>query len=75
VSELVLRGVYTVSQAELDWYYQFGVSEMFPDKWARFQAPVPEAERGNMMAAYRKLLTGDDRDKQVEAARLERLGR
>jgi pimeloyl-ACP methyl ester carboxylesterase len=69
VSELVLRGVYTVSQAELDWYYQFGVSEMFPDKWARFQAPVPEAERGNMMAAYRKLLTGDDRDKQVEAAR------
>lgn len=69
VSELVLRGVYTVSQAELDWYYQFGVSEMFPEKWARFQAPVPEAERGNMMAAYRKLLTGADRDKQIEAAR------
>ncbi|GJG97300.1 prolyl aminopeptidase [Cupriavidus pauculus] len=69
VSELVLRGVYTVSQAELDWYYQFGVSEMFPDKWARFQAPVPEAERGDMMAAYRKLLTGADRDKQIEAAR------
>ncbi|PLP96857.1 prolyl aminopeptidase [Cupriavidus pauculus] len=69
VSELVLRGVYTVSRAELDWYYQFGVSEMFPDKWARFQAPVPAAERGNMMAAYRKLLTGDDREKQLEAAR------
>lgn len=69
VSELVLRGVYTVSQAELDWYYQFGVSEMFPDSWASFQAPVPAAERGNMMAAYRKLLTGDDRQKQLEAAR------
>jgi proline iminopeptidase len=69
VSELVLRGVYTVTQAELDWYYQFGVSEMFPDKWARFQAPVPPAERGNMMAAYRKLLTGTDPQKQLEAAR------
>lgn len=69
VSELMLRGVYTVSQAELDWYYQFGVSEMFPDKWARFQAPVPPAERGNMMAAYRKLLTGADVDRQLEAAR------
>ncbi len=67
-SALVLRGVYTVSQAELDWYYQYGVSEMFPDKWARFQAPVPEAERGNMMAAYRKLLTGADEAKQLEAA-------
>ncbi len=29
VSELVLRGIYTVTKAELDWYYQFGVSEMY----------------------------------------------
>ena len=33
VSELILRGVYTVTRAELDWYYQFGVSEMYPDRW------------------------------------------
>ena len=31
VSALVLRGIYTVTKAELAWYYQFGVSEMFPD--------------------------------------------
>ena len=68
VSELVVRGVYTLTRAELDWYYQYGVSEMFPDKWERFLAPIPEAERGNMMAAYRKRLTGDDRKAQLEAA-------
>ncbi|WP_027478073.1 prolyl aminopeptidase [Curvibacter gracilis] len=68
VSELVLRGVYTVTRAELDWYYQYGVSEMFPEKWARFQAPVPEAERGQMMAAYHRLLTGPDLARQQEAA-------
>ena len=76
VSELVLRGIYTLTRAELDWYYQFGVSEMFPDKWERFLAPIPEAERGDMMAAYRKRLTGSDRKAQLEAAlRLEPLGR
>ncbi|TKT81325.1 prolyl aminopeptidase [Aquamicrobium sp. LC103] len=69
VSELVLRGIYTLTRAELDWYYQFGVSEMFPDKWERFIAPIPEAERGDLMAAYRKRLTGDDKAAQVEAAR------
>lgn len=69
VSELVLRGIYTLSKAELNWYYQFGVSEMFPEKWERFQALVPEAARGDMLGAYRKLLTGSDRDKQIEAAR------
>jgi proline iminopeptidase len=69
VSELVLRGIYTLTKAELDWYYQFGVSEMFPDKWERFLAPIPESERHEMMAAYRRRLTGSDREKQVEAAR------
>jgi hypothetical protein len=42
---------------------------MFPDKWERFVAPIPEAERGDMMAAYRKRLVGSDRKAQVEAAR------
>jgi proline iminopeptidase len=69
VSALVLRGIYTVTRAELDWYYQFGVSEMFPDKWERFQAPIPEAERGDMIGAYRKVLTGDDEVAKLEAAR------
>jgi len=69
VSELVVRGIYTLTKAELAWYYQFGVSEMFPDKWERFLAPIPEAERCDLMAAYRKRLTGDDRKVQVEAAR------
>lgn len=68
VSELVVRGVYTLTRAELEWYYQFGVSEMFPDKWERFVKPIPEAERGDMMAAYRRRLVGDDRKAQVEAA-------
>ena len=68
VSELVLRGIYTLTEAELAWYYQFGVSEMFPDKWERFVAPIPEDERHDMMGAYRRRLTGSDREKQVEAA-------
>ena len=69
VSELVVRGIYTLTKAELSWYYQFGVSEMFPDKWERFLAPIPESERGDMMGAYRKRLVGSDRAAQLEAAR------
>lgn len=69
VSELVVRGVYTVTKAELDWYYQFGVSEMFPDKWEGFIAPIPEAERGDLVAAYRKRLTGHDEAEKLACAR------
>ncbi|WP_295811867.1 prolyl aminopeptidase [uncultured Nitratireductor sp.] len=69
VSELILRGVYTLTRAELEWYYQFGVSQMFPEKWERFIAPIPEAERGDLMAAYRKRLVSENRAVQLEAAK------
>ncbi|MVA99652.1 prolyl aminopeptidase [Nitratireductor sp. CAU 1489] len=69
VSELVLRGIYLLTRAELSWYYQFGVSEMFPDKWERFVAPIPPAERADMMGAYRRRLTGADRAAQIETAK------
>ncbi len=69
VSELVVRGIYTLTKAELAWYYQYGVSEMFPDKWERFRAPIPEAEHGDLMQAYRKRLTTGDRASQIEAAK------
>lgn len=69
VSELVVRGIYTLTRAELDWYYQFGVSEMFPDKWERFVAPIPPEERHEMMLAYHRLLTHPDKAARLEAAK------
>jgi proline iminopeptidase len=69
VTELLVRGIYTLTKAELDWYYQFGVSEMFPDKWEAFLAPIPEAERHEMMHAYHRRLTGADKAEQLAAAK------
>ena len=69
VSELILRGVYTATREEILWYYQFGVSQMFPDKWECFLAPIAEDERGDMVAAYHRRLTSDDPQVRVAAAR------
>ncbi len=69
VSELVLRGIFTLRRAELLWYYQSGASWLFPEKWEHFLAPIPEDERGDLMAAYHRRLTHKDRSVQIEAAR------
>lgn len=69
VSELVVRGIYLCTRPELDWYYKFGVSQMFPDKWARFTALIPEDERDDLLSAYHRRLTGNDAELQVAAAR------
>ncbi len=69
VSAMVLRGIYLCSKAELDWFYQFGVSQMFPDKYARFVAPIPPDERGDMLGAYYRRLTSGPLEERIAAAR------
>lgn len=68
VSELVLRGIFTASAAELHWYYQHGASEIFPDYWQDFLAPIPPDERHDLAAAYRRRLTGTDQGARLKAA-------
>jgi proline iminopeptidase len=69
VTALVLRGIFLLRRAELLWYYQEGASWLFPDLWASFVAPIPAGERGDLMAAYRRRLTGDDPAERQAAAR------
>jgi len=69
VSELVLRGIFLLRRFEIQWYYQRGASLLFPEKWKRFLAPIPENERGDMVAAYRRRLVGEDAAEQIRAAR------
>ena len=69
VSELIVRGIFTVRPEELAWYYQEGASWLFPDYWEDYIAPIPEAERGDLIAAFRRRLTGDDEQEKITAAR------
>ena len=69
VSGLILRGIFTLRRSELEWFYQDGCSWLFPDAFADYLSVIPEAERGDMIAAYHRRLTGSDRAAQIEAAR------
>ena len=69
VSALVLRGVFLCRPREIAWFYQEGTSRLFPDYWADFVAPVPAAERGNLLRAYHRILTGDDELARLAAAK------
>ena len=68
VESLVLRGIFLLTPRELRWFYQDGASMLFPDAWARFCAPIPLDERGDMISAFHKRLTSPDRRVQAEAA-------
>lgn len=66
---LVLRGIFLVSKPEVQWFYQSGASRLFPDAYDRYIAPIPEDERDDLLMAFHRRLTGDDRQARIEAAR------
>lgn len=67
VSELIVRGIYFCTQADMDWYYKFGVSELFPEQWAQFNACIPVVERGDLLTAYHRRIIGPDREQRIAA--------
>ena len=68
VTELVLRGIFMLRRAELEWFYQKGADAIFPDIWENYLAAIPVAERGDLMSAYHRRLTGDDKQERLKAA-------
>lgn len=69
VHSIILRGVFLLRDAELGWFYRDGASWLFPDAFEGYLAQIPEAERGDMIAAYYRRLTHVDRRVQIEAAK------
>jgi proline iminopeptidase len=69
-TELVLRGIFLFDQYEIDWMYtEGGASQIYPDKFEEFLAPIPQGERGDLVEAYRKRLTSSDPEVQLAAAK------
>lgn len=69
VMSLVLRGVFTLRECELKWFYQEGASFCFPDAYQKYIAPIPPPERHNLMHAYHRRLTGDNKQEMIDCAR------
>ena len=70
MTELVLRGIFLLRKRELNWFYQEGASYLYPDRWEEYLAPIPAAERGDLMRAFHRRLTGSDREEAQAALRL-----
>ena len=61
VTELVLRGIFTLRRSELDFYYGGAAGQLFPERWVRFLAPLGgQRFTGDAIAAYHDLLFDPD---------------
>ncbi len=69
VLAMVLRGIFTMTSAELNWFYsENGVSRFWPDAWREFTEILPVSERSNIIEAYNKRLFGVSIEEQEKFA-------
>lgn len=69
VRHLVLRGVFLMTQSELDWFYNGGAAQFFPDHWAKLLRVLPRTEQNDVINAFHRRLFGPDHDAEIRAAR------
>ena len=71
VGTLVLRGVFNERKAELAFSrgVYSGAARVFPEKYEPFLQHLPPEDRYNPIAGYYKLLTSDDAETRLEAAK------
>jgi proline iminopeptidase len=69
VSALILRGIFLCRPWEIRWFYQEGANRLFPDHWQDFIEPIPAAERGDLLRAHYKRLTGADEIARMHSAK------
>ena len=68
VSEMVLRGIFMLRKKELDWFYQEGASNIFPEAWEKFLEPIDISLRDDLMSAYHEIFKSDNTEKKLNAA-------
>lgn len=59
VTELVLRGIFTLRRSELDWYYNGGAGNLAPEWYERFLEPLGGPQPDNMTAYHELLFSAD----------------
>jgi len=65
---LILRGIFLCRKSEIDWFL-YGLRNIFPEAWDALAAPIPAAERGDLLTAYHRRLTDPDPAVHMPAAR------
>ena len=66
---LILRGIFMIRKKELDWFYQEGASNIYPDAWENYLKPIPKNEREDLISAYYKRLISTNTSIRLEAAK------
>lgn len=68
VLSLVLRGIFLCRKSDIDWLYQNGVEQFFPEYFEDYMNYLSAEERKDALTSYYKRMTSSDRTVALQAA-------
>ena len=68
-AHLILRGIFLMTQRELDWFYGGGAGQFWPEVWRRFVDHLPEDERDDVIAGFNRRLFSGNHAEETRFAR------
>lgn len=60
IKRMVLQGIFLANEDDLKWYFQKGISEIYPEEFKIFKDFIPKDEQNNLLEAYYKRFFSDD---------------
>ncbi len=69
VTELFLRGVFTLRKEEVDWLCNGGPRQIFPDTYEKLINIIPEKERSDLLSAFYHRIFSTNEQTSLEASK------
>ena len=60
VISLVLRGVFLCRKKDIQWFYQYGACEIYPEFWKDYISIVDKSRTDDILSEYHKMIFSND---------------
>lgn len=66
---MILRGVFLCRDEEIQWFYQSGTKQFYPDYWQDLISLVEKEQQDDIVSAYHRMLNSENEITRMAAAR------
>lgn len=70
VKRMVLQGIFLANEDDVKWYFQKGISEIYPAEFKIFKDFIPKDEQEDLLKAYHKRFFSNDIKLRNEAIKI-----
>ena len=69
VISLILRGIFLCRKNDIQWFYQYGASEIYPTYWSDYISIVDKSKLDDILSEYHRMIFSKDEELSYEACK------